>query len=141
MRPGFTLPEMLLVLVVAGLIMGIALPRFGAMRDSVLVQGSAQSIASAHTRARLAAILQSQVVQLSVGPDSLVIRLRGAPSGLWGTTGPAAAGVALAEPRRTLTFSPVGMTMGVSNASFHLTRGNATRTVVVSRLGRVRITR
>jgi hypothetical protein len=29
--------------------------------------------------------------------------------------------------------------MGLSNASFHLSRGAATRTVVVSRLGRVRL--
>lgn len=141
MRTGFTLPEMLLALVVAGLIMGIALPRLGALRDSVQVQGSAQNIASAHARARLAAVLQSRVVELSIRPDSLTIRVRGAPSGLWGAAGPAAAGVALAEPARTLTFSPVGMTTGVSNASFHLSRGGAARTVVVSRLGRVRITR
>ncbi len=132
---------MLLALIVAGLIMGLALPRFGALRDSVQVQGSAQSIASAHARARLAAILQSRVVELSIGPDSLVIRIRGVPSRLWSTAGPAAAGVALAEPARTLTFSPVGMTMGISNASFRLSRGDAARTVVVSRLGRVRITR
>jgi hypothetical protein len=30
--------------------------------------------------------------------------------------------------------------MGLSNASFRLSRGGATRTVVVSRLGRVRLT-
>jgi len=141
MRYGFTLPEMLLALVVAGLTMGIALPRVGALRDSIQVQASAQHIASAHARARLAAVLQSQVVELAIYADSLTIRLRGTRSGLWRGAGPAAAGVALASPARTLTFTPVGVTMGLSNASFHLSRGSATRTVVVSRLGRVRITR
>jgi Tfp pilus assembly protein FimT len=45
----------------------------------------------------------------------------------------------LAGPIRILTFSPVGITTGLSNASFRLTRGAVSRTVVVSRLGRVRL--
>ena len=47
--------------------------------------------------------------------------------------------VALTGPTRALTFSPVGVTMGLSNASYHLSRGAATRSVIVSRLGRVRV--
>jgi hypothetical protein len=34
----------------------------------------------------------------------------------------------------------VGLTDGLANATFRLTRGAATRAVVVSRLGRLRIT-
>jgi Tfp pilus assembly protein FimT len=40
-----------------------------------------------------------------------------------------------------MTFSPVGMTIGLSNATFQLRRAAAARVVVVSRLGRVRIVR
>jgi Tfp pilus assembly protein FimT len=46
-----------------------------------------------------------------------------------------------ASPARQVTFSPVGISSGLSNASFRLQRGAASRTVVVSRLGRVRVTR
>jgi hypothetical protein len=37
-----------------------------------------------------------------------------------------------------MMFSPVGVTFGLSNASFRLSRGGIVSTVVVSRLGRVR---
>jgi Tfp pilus assembly protein FimT len=43
--------------------------------------------------------------------------------------------------QRTLTFSPTGISMGFSNASWTLTKGSAKRRVVISRLGRVRIER
>ena len=101
---------------------------------------AALDIVSAHRRARISAILTSQVIELTVDPNGLAIRPRGAAAELWRTAGPAASQVALAGPARTITFSPVGLSMGLSNASFRLSRGGATRTVVVSRLGRVRVT-
>jgi hypothetical protein len=87
----------------------------------------------------VSAILRSRVLELTIGANDLAIRSRGDTTRLWFADGPAASRVALAGPARTLLFSPVGITFGLSNASFRLTRGAATRTVVVSRLGRVRI--
>jgi len=141
MRSAFTLPEMALCLAVAGLTLGIALPRLGALRDSLQVERAAREIAGALRRARITAILQSRLIELSVGPDALAVRLEDSATTLWAGPGPATAGVTFGGPARTLTFSPVGITTGVSNASFRLSRGGAARTVVVSRLGRVRILR
>ncbi len=73
--------------------------------------------------------------------ESLRITLVGAGPPQWASAGPSLDGVTLAGPPRTLTFSPLGITTGLSNASFELSLGSASRTVVVSRLGRVRITR
>jgi hypothetical protein len=42
-------------------------------------------------------------------------------------------------PPRQFTFSPEGFTLGLSNASVPLIRGRSRRTVVISRLGRVRV--
>lgn len=141
MRYGFTLPEMLLVLAIVSLSFGIALPRIGALRDSLFVQQAAQQVAGAHRRARMLAIARGQPAALTVGLDSLGIRLGAGTVDLWGTRGPAALGVTLAGPVRRMTFSPLGYTTGLSNATFRLIRGNASLTVVVSRLGRVRVTR
>ena len=139
MRRGYTLLEIVLSLVIAGLLLGIALPRFGAFRDQLAVREESGRIAAAHRRARITAILQSRPVVLTIGPDSLTI-VAEADSGVpWSQAGPAAHGVTLAGGSRELTFSPLGITTGVSNATFRLTRGAFTRTVVVSRLGRLRI--
>jgi hypothetical protein len=82
------------------------------------------------------AIIRSQVLVLSIDSAQLTIQQRGTTPPLWSEPGPAASGVSLAGPMRQFTFSPE-----LSNATLHLSRGAATRSVVVSRLGRVRITR
>jgi prepilin-type N-terminal cleavage/methylation domain-containing protein len=140
MRRGFTLIEIVLVLVVMGLAFGIALPRLNALQNSLAVSRAAEEIVAAHRRARVIAVLRSRPVVLSVSADTLTIRLEGASTDVWGGSGPAADGVLLSGPTRRITFSPVGLAMGISNASFPLSRGSATRTVIVSRLGRIRVT-
>jgi Tfp pilus assembly protein FimT len=140
MRRGATVLELVLTMILMGLVLSIALPRCQRILDSLAVARAAQDIAGAHRRARMSAILQSRAIELTIDANSLAIRPRGDTTSLWYADGPAADRVALAGPQRTLVFSPVGITFGLSNASFLLTRGAATRTVVVSRLGRVRIT-
>jgi len=140
MQRGATLLELALALVVFGLILGIALHRLEDVTDGLAVNGAAADIVAAHRRARITAILQSQVVELTIDTNDLAIRPRGAAADLWHAAGPAGRQVALAGAPKTILFSPVGLSIGVSNTSFHLSRGAATRTVVVSRLGRVRVT-
>ncbi len=139
MRRGYSLLETLLSLVIAGILLGITLPRFGDFRDRLAVTEEAVRIAAAHRRARVMAILQSRPVVLTVNPDSLIITAEPDSKPQWAQEGPAAHGVALAGGVRRISFSPVGITTGVSNATFNLTRGAASRAVVVSRLGRLRI--
>lgn len=139
MKNGFTLVETALALVVAGLLLGIALPRLSALKQGVTVEGAAQNIAAAHRRARTTAIVHGRPAILSVAAQTLRITLVGAGQPHWTSPGPQEDGVTLAGPPRDLTFSPLGITTGVSNASFHLSLGSTSRTVVISRLGRVRI--
>ena len=100
---------------------------------------AAQHLVGAQRRARMTAILESREIVLTIAPDSLVIRVGHGGLESWRASGPAAEGVALAGGVKRIVYSPVGITTGLSNASFPLTRGNARRTVVVSRLGRARI--
>ncbi len=139
MRRGATLIELVLVLVIIGTLTAIAEPRVRGFTDGLAVNRASVEIVSAHRRARISAILQSRMVELTISPGALSIRPRGAAADTWRAAGPAAAGVSLAGPARVITFSPVGISVGVSNASFRLSRGATSRTVVVSRLGRVRI--
>jgi prepilin-type N-terminal cleavage/methylation domain-containing protein len=141
MKHGFTLVETALTLAVAGLLLGIALPRFSALKQGVTVEQAAQNIAAAHRRARTTAIVHGRPAILSVAARTLRITFVGADQPHWSSPGPEMDGVALADPPRDLTFSPLGITTGLSNASFHLSLGSTSRTVVVSRLGRVRISR
>lgn len=141
MRRGFSLSEQVLTLALAGILAGIALPRLSLMLDGIEAQTAAGRLAAAHYRARMMAVTRAQVLILSVNQDSFTIRTRGMPIPLWAEAGPGANGVAFQGPTRQFTFSPEGFTLGLSNAAMRLTRGSATRTVVVSRLGRVRIMR
>jgi prepilin-type N-terminal cleavage/methylation domain-containing protein len=141
MRQAFTLPEVLLVLALGGILLGIAVPRLSAALDRIEVASAASHIASAHQRARLIAVTQSLVTILSVDSLELSIRRRGLVTPLWSEVGPTAHRVSFVGPARQFTFSPQGFSMGLSNATIRLTRGNATRTVIISRLGRVRVTR
>jgi prepilin-type N-terminal cleavage/methylation domain-containing protein len=140
MRRAFTLAELLLVLALGSVLLGIAIPRFSAALDRIEVSAAASHVAAAHQRARLMAVARGIVAVLSVDPSALTIRRRGVAAPLWSEVGPVAHRVSLAGPTRQFTFSPEGFSLGLSNATIRLTRGSATRSVIISRLGRVRVT-
>ena len=139
MRTGVTLTEIVLVFALIGILLGMAVPPLMSALDRIEVAAAASHIAAAHTRARLLAVTRSQVVVLTVDSLALTIRARGAPAPLWSEVGPAQAGVSLIGPGRAFTLSPEGFSLGLSNATLRVSRGKATRAVIVSRLGRVRI--
>jgi prepilin-type N-terminal cleavage/methylation domain-containing protein len=141
MRQAFTLPELLLVLALGAILFGIAIPRFSDTIDRIEVATSARHIVAAHQRARIMAVTRGQVLVLGVDSSLLTIRPRNLVTPLWSEPGPATFRVSLAGPARQFTFSPEGFSMGLSNAALRLSRGNATRTVIFSRLGRARVTR
>lgn len=141
MRRAFTLPELLLVLAVAGILLALALPQLGGALDRIEVEAAAARLVAAHHRARIMAIAHNQVLVLSVDSSNLMISPREGGTSLWSEIGPAGSGVALAGPPRQFTFSPEGITLGLSNATLQLVRGASSRTVVISRLGRARVVR
>jgi type II secretion system protein H len=144
MRRGHTLIEMLVVLAVAGILAGMFAPGIGSLADRVAVEHQAARLLSAYRTAWLTARLRQRLALLRVSADTLSIRSvpgAGSPDTTleWIAAGPAAAGVALTSPPHTTVFGPDGVAMGLSNTRHLLTRGGASRAVVVSRLGRVRM--
>ena len=141
MRRGFSLVELVLVLAVAGLLFGIAVPPLAGALDQIEVGSAANHLLAAHRRARMLAVIRGQVLVLTVESTGLGIRVRGDPGTIWVEEGPAASRVLLEGPVRQFTFSPEGLTLGLSNATLRFTRGAAARSIVISRLGRLRIVR
>ncbi len=143
MRHGITLVELLIVMTLVSLLGMITLPRLSRPLASLRVEQEALRIAAAHTRARMIAVTSSRVALLHISADSMTIGTVEESDTIirWRSPGPAAAGVTLATPDRTLLFAPIGITYGVSNGTWSLSYRGAVRRVIVSRLGRVRIER
>jgi type IV fimbrial biogenesis protein FimT len=139
MRRAFTLIEIVLVLALMGVLLGIALPSFSQLLDSIEVESAAAHIVAAHQRARILAISKGQVLQLTIQPDLLAILPHNGGVPLWSEDGPQGSGVTVQGTPRQFTFSPEGFTLGLSNGSISLFRGSSRRTIVMSRIGRVRV--
>ena len=141
MTRGYSVPELMLVFAVVGLLLGIAVPRFSRALDYIAVDAAATEVIAAHQRARMMAIARGQVLTLDIDSTQLRIAQPSGATPLWIHDGPAASGVRLSGATRRFTFAPTGITLGLSNASLLLSRGPSLRTVVFSRLGRVRVLR
>jgi prepilin-type N-terminal cleavage/methylation domain-containing protein len=141
MRRAFTLPELMLTLAVVGLLLAITLPQLGRAMNRIQVEGATAELVAAHRRARMMAVTRGQVLTLSVDSAAFSIASTSSPTPLWSAAGPLAAGVSLSGPTRQFKFSPEGFTLGLSNASLLLSRGGISRTIVISRLGRIRVLR
>jgi len=141
MTRGTTLLELLLALALAGVLAAIGAPPVMATRDRMLVALQARHLAAAHADTRIAALLTGARAELSVTPTGYR-QLRLLPGGLtptWTRPGPAADGVLLTGPATPITFDSRGYSLGLANRTYRLTRGTASRQVVISRLGRLRI--
>ena len=141
MRRGFTLVELALVLGLAGLIATFALPPLLGIRDRLAVDGVLYDLAALHGRARLMAMVESRPVRLQLRPDSIILQVVDGADTLtrWAGAGTSAQPARITGGARTLLFSPAGVTYGVSNATWVVTRGAVERKLVVSRWGRVRM--
>ena len=134
-RIGFTLIEVLIICVIAGIVAGIAAPGIRALRDSVAVDASARDIASVFAIARLTA-LRHRGAEVRV--DSATIRLSAAGRIVSEQRIAARHGVRIRTTLGVVRYAATGMALGLSNGSIYISRGAAADTIVISRLGRVR---
>ena len=139
-----TLLELLVVLVIVGIMAGMVVPGAASLADRMAVEHEAARLLVAYRSAWLTARVQHRLALLEVTSDSLAIRTvseAGAPDTLlaWFAPGPNVAGVSIQGAPHTTVFAPSGAAMGFANTRLVLSRRGATRQVVVSRLGRVRV--
>ena len=141
MRRGVTLIELTCIIVILGIMSAIMLPVAARPLTTIAVESAAHQLVRAHMRARMAALRTNRVALLRLTADSLVVYLLDGRDTLpeWKRQGPAADGITLTGPTRLLRFTPTGISFGVSNGTWIVSKGNVTRRVVISRYGRVRV--
>lgn len=141
MTRGFTLVELLLAVVLVAAVAGIAIPRLQRPLDRLAVERAAYDLTAAHFRARTTAIARNSVTLLSVSVDSIRMRVLAGSDTVarWAREGGGTYGVRVTGSARWLRFHPAGIGFGLANGSWTFTRGATQRSVVVSRLGRVRM--
>lgn len=141
MPHGTTLLELLAVIAVLVILAGVALPAGIRLRDQALVTLHARELATAVTATREAARragARAELVAVASGYRLRVLHPQGIIPG-WQRPGPARDAVSLAGPATPFVFDSRGFALGVANRTYVLTRGQARRQVVISRLGRLRI--
>ena len=141
-RHGQSFPELVVVLALTALVAAVGVPSITHAFDRRLVESAAQQIVIAHREARLTAYTTRQLVLLRLAADSIELRVtdRGPDTTLlWRRPGPQLFDVTVTGNPRIIRFVPAGYSIGGSNVSYTITRGAATRKVVISRLGRVRV--
>lgn len=134
---GFTLPEMLIILTILGIVMAIAIPGARAGLDRVSVRSAAGDVRATLNYARMLAMVGGLPVAVEV--DSVgTLRVRRGDERILDRAVGHAHGVRLARTRDSLTYDPRGFGHGAANLSILVSRGASAETVFVSRLGRVR---
>ncbi len=140
MRPAYSLIELLVVLVLVGLLSSLALPRLGGMVDRAAVRGAVAELTAILAGARQVALLRSSVTDVVFDSAAGTVTVAADGDSLLSRTF-AELGVRLVATQAPVRYGPSGRGYGVSNATVVLTRGTVAETVMVSRLGRVRVLR
>lgn len=135
---GFTLVELLIVMLVTGIVLAIAVPRARAGVDRVVVRSAATDVRATLGLARTLALAGHAVIVVDVDSASGVLRIRRGSDILMRRAVARAHGVELHATRDSMAYDPYGMGRGASNLSVLIRRGVVVETVFVSRMGRIR---
>ncbi len=146
-RRAFTLIEMLLVVVIVGVIMALAVPKFTVVREQSTVRSSRLMLASAFSAARSAAVQKGQPSTLMINESVVhVTVLSGLGRQPVTVLGPmrfdASAGGAALTPLdgvTKVTYDPRGMITPALDGiiRFEVATGNASDTLCVSASGHI----
>lgn len=137
-RIGYTLPELLTVLFIAGLLLGLAAVRLTEAIDGAAVRAAAGDIASALTTARTIAIYRRAPVAVVIDSVAAALVVREDTSVLFRRDLRSSYAVTLAASRDSTAFDARGLGLGAANLSVIVRRRKAIDTIFLSRLGRVR---
>jgi prepilin-type N-terminal cleavage/methylation domain-containing protein len=139
MRRGFTLIELAIVLVVMGVVAGLAAPRIAGYADRLAVRRAKDETTAFYNRVRIAAVYRAVRVRVVFTGDSLLAISEGAiDSIVTKLPGPARYGVALNTSRGELRLYPNGLGLGAANTKLVFRKGVAADSLTISRLGRIR---
>lgn len=137
---GFSLVELVIVLLIVTVLAAVGLPRLGPFLDRIATDHAAREVTTAIAMTRHGAVLRGVLARLTIGGDSL--RIDRLEQGSWTPwkrrPGPADLSVSLEVSNPVIVFGPTGMGWGVSNTKVVLRRGSQVETITMSRVGRVK---
>ena len=140
MAHGATLPELVVVTLIIGVMASIVTPPARRTLDRIAVTGAAQRYSTIHESARQSAIARSALVRYELARvgSSIALAVR-KPNGRWDTLAVWTLGqVNVESGQRIVTFNPLGLGAGASNTRIVFSRGQAAETLTVSRTGRLK---
>ena len=137
MRPGFTMLEMVVVLSIVAIIAGVSLPAMLGMRDRITVRLAAVDAARTLADARSVALTASRRTAVRIDQATNTLTVVSGPDTIR-TLRLNEYGVQLRTTRDSIAFGPTGIGWGAATATLTLTRGGASTSLAVSRLGRIR---
>ena len=140
-RPALTLLELVIVLVIIGRLSSIAVREMGHYLDRIAARSAVAEAAEVIQQARDEALARHAVVSVKIDTARAELALRERGSALAVHALGHAHRVKLSTTRDSLAFDVRGLGYGASNLTLVAKRGRAAETLVVSRLGRVRLGR
>jgi prepilin-type N-terminal cleavage/methylation domain-containing protein len=135
---GYTVLELLIAMMLAGIVMAIAVPRAQHQLDRVVVQSARSDVQSTLSYARSLALAARARVVVSIDSTTGTIRVRHMGMDAISRGVSHAHGVRLTSTRDSLVYDAHGIGHGAANLSVVVRKRAAAETVFVSRLGRVR---
>ena len=145
-RRGFTLIEIMTVVIIAGALMLLGFPRLNQAFVSASVNGGSGAVASTFARARAAAIETGRATRLRFNGNMMYVtaspRLVAAAGSTMDTVGVVQNlnqqfGVSVAVSDTTLGFDPRGFGLNTSTVTAVVSKGTTIDTLRISAFGRV----
>jgi len=140
-RPALTLLELVIVLMIIGLLSIITVREVGHYLDRLAARAAVAEAAEVIQQARDEALARRAVVSVKIDTARAELALRERGNSLAVHALGHAHRVRLSSTRDSLAFDVRGLGYGASNLTLIARRGRAAETLVVSRLGRVRLSR
>lgn len=137
-RSAFSLAEVVVALVIAGILFALALPRLAAIQDAAATRGAAADLDALFATARHLAVTRRENLTVRLDPVSAEAQVRGRGQILVRHRLGAIFGISMTATRDSSVYDARGLGYGAANFTVVLRRRRAIDSVVVSRLGRVR---
>jgi type II secretory pathway pseudopilin PulG len=136
-RSGITLLELTVVLMIAGVLTGLALPRLVGLRNASAVRSAASEVAASFTLARQTAIMRRTTVAVVFDTAAGVVIVRSGSHLVSRRPLRGIYSVIVGANRDSAVYDARGMGYGVSNITIRIRRGSFVDTLTMSRLGRL----
>lgn len=137
-RAGASLVEMLAALTVAALLLAAGVRAVASVADGAAAHAAGAELRSAFARARALAVLRAARTAVRLDSTAGTATVHAGTDTVHRLLLRARYGVRLTATRDSMAYAPPGLGYGAANLRVVLTRGRASDTITVSRLGRVR---